>query len=147
MSFCRQEWMELETWSPWTEWQSLHLNNQPSILWRWCGISCCWHPPALYNVYSGPLCESLDINQIWARVTQDRVIMGGRPMHTSACWIPCKRPNAVGFQIAYVLETFPKIVLLNAQEPMHVRGGVLALNFTTATMVERIQCRRNRYKW
>lgn len=41
-------------------------------------------------------------------------------MHICLCWIS-------------------QITLLNTQEPMHEKGGVLDLTFTTATMVERIQ--------
>ncbi|XP_069995870.1 uncharacterized protein [Penaeus vannamei] len=52
---------------------------------------------------------------------------------------PRKRPNAAGIHIAEVFDTFPEIALLNTQEPMDVKGGVLDLTFATATMVERIR--------
>lgn len=44
-----------------------------------------------------------------------------------------------GYRIAYVLEIFPEIALLDTQEPMHEKGGVLDVTFPTATMVKRIR--------
>ena len=93
----------------------------------------------IYNIYSKPLCESLDLNQVCATAAQDRVIIGGDFNAHMAMLNPRKRPNAAGIHIAEVLETFPEIALLNTKEPTHVKGGVLDLTFATATMVERIR--------
>lgn len=44
-----------------------------------------------------------------------------------------------GYHIVEMLETFPKIVLLNTQEPTHVTVGSLDLALATVALVERIR--------
>lgn len=73
----------------------------------------------------------MDISEVCAAATNRRVVIGDE----SAPPPPCTS-DVAGNHIASVLESLPGITLLSTQEPVHVKGEVLALERRFRWMVE-----------
>ena len=86
-----------------------------------------------YNIYKHQDGE-LNLSAIFASAEQENtLICGDFNAHHPILSSP-SRTNEDGHHIAYLLDEYPEVALLNNGEPTHIRGGRLDLSFLTTTL-------------